>query len=149
MPCPSAVQLSWKQIQGHYCISCKRTSTTSQDLEGCVWKAALSSEKYQFTLSPSTLNIQPSPPQPLQLLTPRSPWLWKCLGGEGSPFTCSPPPSCWQQTPLLLMGVSSSVPSEDALGFMPCAAFSSTCHLQREKHLCRKPERTIATNYTG
>lgn len=94
MPCPPAVQLSWKQIQGHYCISCKRTSTTSQDFEGCVSKAALSSEKYQFILSPSTLNIQSSPPQPLQLLTPHSPWLWKCLGGKGSPSTWPPPPSC-------------------------------------------------------
>lgn len=149
MPCPPAVQLSWKQIQGHYCISCKRTSTTSQDLEGCVSKAALSSEKYQLILSLSTRNIQSSPPQPLQLLTPDSPWLWKCSGGEGSPSTWPPPPSCWQQTPLPLKGVSSSAPSGDALGFLPWAAFSSTSQFQREKHLCRKPEMTIATNYTG
>lgn len=99
-PCPPAVQLSWKRIQGHYCISCKRTPTTSQDLDGCLWKAAVNPKKYQCILSPSAQNIKSAPPQPLQLLTPRLSLPLAMSERRGQPLLTLTPRR--QQTPLLL-----------------------------------------------
>lgn len=147
-PCPPAVQLSWKQIQGHYCISCTRTPTTSQDLEGCVWKAAARPEKYPFIFSPSALTMRSSPPQPLQLLTTHGPRLWEGLGGEGSPSTGFPPPAGSRTLRCSLGNESPSVPPGDVLGLMPCGPEGSAAQLQREKHFCRKPEIMIVMNYT-
>lgn len=129
MPCPSAVQLSWKQIQGHYCISCKRTSTTSQDLEGCVWKAALSSEKYLISfytkhpaLSPSALAASHTS-QSLAL---------KMFGRRGQPFHMLP-------TTLLL----AADPSAAHGGIFLCTIWGCTwihalCCLQQHMSLAKR-----------
>lgn len=122
-------------------MSCKRTPTTSQDLEDCAWKAAIKSVE-TFTLSPSALNIQCSAFQPLWLLTPPSPQLWEFLEGENSPSTFPtthwlfPPPRAADPS-TALWGIS-SVPAAHVLGFMLCVSRAS--QMRRKKYLCRKPQ---------
>lgn len=89
MPCPPAVQLSWKQIQGHYCISCKRTSTTSQDLQGCVESCTEFREILVYLISLYTKHPVLSPSAPAASHTSQSLAL-KMFGRRGQPFHMLP-----------------------------------------------------------